>query len=259
MKNRLTILSILFLPLFFLAGQATYGQTKEIENRKERIKSLEADINFLDNQIQSTQKQKKNTLDELVLVQRKIANRKKLLAELDAQIKQQTREIANARNNINLLGRRLDTLEHYYRKMVYNAYKHRDTKVWFMYILASNSFDQGYRRWSYLKNYSKTINEQSVKIKNLKQERSEELKKLEVLKNNAVSQQNERKKEYNKLTAEEKQGKAFAKSLDKKQNQYRKQLSQKRQEAGRLAKEVERLIAAEIKRQQELAQKEKKS
>ncbi len=259
MKNRLTILSILFLPLFFLAGQATYGQTKEIENRKERIKSLEADINFLDNQIQSTQKQKKNTLDELVLVQRKIANRKKLLAELDAQIKQQTREIANARNNINLLERRLDTLEHYYRKMVYNAYKHRDTKVWFMYILASNSFDQGYRRWSYLKNYSKTINEQSVKIKNLKQERSEELKKLEVLKNNAVSQQNERKKEYNKLTAEEKQGKAFAKSLDKKQNQYRKQLSQKRQEAGRLAKEVERLIAAEIKRQQELAQKAKKA
>jgi len=259
MKSRLTILVVLFLPLFFLAGQTTYGQTKEIENRKEKIKSLEADINFLDSQIKSAQKQKKNTLDELVLVQRKIANRKKLIAELDAQIKQQTRDIANMRNNINQLNRRLDTLEYYYKNMIYNAYKHRDAKVWFMYILASNSLDQGYRRWSYLKNYSKSINAQSEKIRELKQERSKELEKLEKLKSTALAQQENRKKEYNKLTAEEKQGKAFAKSLDKKQNQYKSQLTKKRQEANRLAKEVERLIAAEIKRQQELAQKAKKA
>lgn len=259
MKNRLAIFVVLFLPLFFLAGQLTYGQTKEIENRKERIKSLESDISFLDNQIQSVQKQKKNTLDELVLVQRKIANRKKLIAELDAQIQQQTRDIANMRHNINLLNKRLDTLEHYYRNMIYNAYKHRDAKVWFMYILASNSLDQGYRRWSYLKNYSKSINAQSEKIRDLKVERTKELEKLEGLKSSTLAQQNERKEEYNKLTAEERQSKAVAKSLDKKQSQYKAQLTKKRQEANRLAKEVEKLIAAEIKRQQELAQKAKKA
>lgn len=259
MKNRLAIFVVLFLPLFFLAGQLTYGQTKEIENRKERIKSLESDISFLDNQIQSVQKQKKNTLDELVLVQRKIANRKKLIAELDAQIQQQTRDIANMRHNINLLNKRLDTLEHYYRNMIYNAYKHRDAKVWFMYILASNSLDQGYRRWSYLKNYSKSINAQSEKIRDLKVERTKELEKLEGLKSSTLAQQNERKEEYNKLTAEERQSKAVAKSLDKKQSQYKAQLTKKRQEANRLAKEVEKLIAAEMKRQQELAQKAKKA
>ena len=259
MKNRLAIFVVLFLPLFFLAGQLSYGQTKEIENRKERIKSLESDISFLDNQIQSVQKQKKNTLDELVLVQRKIANRKKLIAELDAQIQQQTRDIANMRHNINLLNKRLDTLEHYYRNMIYNAYKHRDAKVWFMYILASNSLDQGYRRWSYLKNYSKSINAQSEKIRDLKVERTKELKKLEGLKSSTLAQQNERKEEYNKLTAEERQSKAVAKSLDKKQSQYKAQLTKKRQEANRLAKEVEKLIAAEMKRQQELAQKAKKA
>lgn len=252
-KSRFIILLNTLLLTIFLAGGDLYAQTREIENQKEKIKKLEADISYLDNQILATQKKKKNTLDELVLVQRKVSNRKKLLAELDAEIKSQTREIAQVQRNITVLGKRLDTLEHYYRNMVYNAYKHRDTKLWFMYILASENFDQGYRRWSYLKNYSKTINSQAEKIRVLKEERSVELAKLEKMKAANVARQKARKKEYDKLAAEERQQRAFAKSLDKKQSQYRSQLTKKRQEANRLAKEVERMIAAEIRRQEQLA------
>lgn len=251
--SRLAIYINTLLLVIFLTGGDLHSQTKEIENQKEKIKQIEADISYLDNQILATQKKKKNTLDELVLIQRKVANRKKLLAELDAQIKGQTREIAQIQKNISALGKRLDTLEHYYRNMVYNAYKHRDTRLWFMYILASENFDQGYRRWSYLKNYSKTINSQAEKIRELKEERSAELEKLEKVKADNILRQKARKKEYDKFAAEEKQQRAFAKSLDKKQSQYRSQLAKKRQEASRLAKEVERMIAAEIKRQQELA------
>ncbi len=258
-KTRFIILLNTLLLTIFLAGGDLYAQTKEIENQKEKIKKLEADISYLDNQILATQKKKKNTLDELVLVQRKVSNRKKLLAELDAEIKTQTKEIAQVQRNITLLGKRLDTLEHYYKNMVYNAYKHRDTKLWFMYILASENFDQGYRRWSYLKNYSKTISTQAEKIRELKEERSAELKKLEKMKEANIARQKARKKEYDKLAAEERQQRAFAKSLDKKQSQYRSQLTKKRQEANRLAKEVERMIAAEIRRQQELARMAQKN
>ena len=250
-RHILSLVSLILAISF--AGTSLYGQTKEIESGKERIKALEADINYLDKQIQATQKQKKNTMDELVLVQTKIASRRKLLSELDVQIKGQTRDIARTQGNISLLERRLDTLEHYYRKMVYNAYKTRDTKVWFMYILASESMDQGYRRWSYLKNYSKTINSQAEKIRELREEHKMQLKKLEEMKRESIAQQSARTKEYNKLAQEEKQRKAVAKSLDRKQSQYRQQLAKKKSEASRLAKEVERMIAAEIKRQQELA------
>ena len=258
-KTRFIILLNTLLLTIFLAGGDLYAQTKEIENQKEKIKKLEADISYLDNQILATQKKKKNTLDELVLVQRKVSNRKKLLAELDAEIKTQTKEIAQVQRNITLLGKRLDTLEHYYKNMVYNAYKHRDTKLWFMYILASENFDQGYRRWSYLKNYSKTISSQAEKIRELKEERTAELNKLEKMKEANIARQKARKKEYDKLAAEERQQRAFAKSLDKKQSQYRSQLTKKRQEANRLAKEVERMIAAEIRRQQKLAQMAQKN
>ncbi len=244
--------------LLALTAPATvsYAQTKEIESQKKKIEKLEKDITYLDNQIQSTQKQKQNTLDGLVLIQKKISNRKQILAELDNEIKKQSLEISSTQKQINTLQKRLDTLEHYYRNMVYNAYKNRDTKVWFMYILASGNMEQGYRRWSYLKNYSASMNAQAEKIRNLKKEHSTQLEKLQKLKNNNMATQASRTKEYNKLTAEQKQGQAYAKSLEKKQNQYKKQLNQKRSEANKLAKEVERLIAAEIARQQEIARKQ---
>lgn len=265
MKGRIRIFLAYVILALLCAGAPLHAQTREIESGKEKIRRLEADISYLDKQIQSTQKQKKNTLDELVLIQTKIASRKKLLSQLDAQIKEQTREIGQLQREISLLGRRLDTLEHHYRHMVRNAYKNRDTKVWFMYILASESMDQGYRRWSYLKNYSKEINSQAGKIRELRSEHAAQLERLEVMKKENLAQQSARTKEYNKLSQEEKQGKAYARSLDKKQSQYRKQLAGKRSEAARLAKEVERMIAAEIKRQQELerlaqkAEKEKKA
>ena len=254
--SRLAIYLNTLLLVIFLTGGDLHSQTKEIESQKQKIQKLEEDITFLDKQIQSAQKQKQNTLDGLVLLQKKISNRKQILAELDSEIKRQTQEISTTQMQIKTLEKRLDTLEHYYRNMVYNAYKNRDTKVWFMYILASDNLEQGYRRWSYLKNYSRTMNAQAEKIRNLKKEHSRQLAKLQKLKSNNIATQTNRTQEYNKLTKEQKQGQAYAKSLDKKQNQYKKQLSQKRTEANRLAKEVEKLIAAEIARQQEIARKQ---
>ena len=256
MSVRTIILYLVTLPAFMLPAFDAFAQTKEIEIQKQKIQKLEEDITYLDKQIQSTQKQKQNTLDGLVLIQKKISNRKQILAELDSEIKKQTLEINATQKRINVLEQRLDTLEHYYRNMVYNAYKNRDTKVWFMYILASDNLEQGYRRWSYLKNYSRTMASQADKIRNLKDEHSGQLAKLQKLKNKNLTTQASRTKEYNKLTKEQKQGQTYAKSLDKKQSQYKKQLTQKRNEANKLAKEVERLIAAEIARQQEIARKQ---
>lgn len=148
-----------------------------------------------------------------------------------------------------MLEQRLDTLEMHYRNMIYNAYKHRDSRLWFMYILASDNMEQGYRRWSYLKNYSKAINGQAEKIRGLKEELNARIKEVEKLRTSTLAAQASRTKEYKSLTAEEKQSQAFAKSLDSKQSQYRKELAKKRQEADRLARQVERMIAQEIEKE----------
>ena len=256
MTRLLKITCTLILAAYTMAAGSLFAQTKEIESQRKKIEKLEADISYLDSQIQAVQEQRSNTMEELVLIQNKIENRKMLLAELDKEIKQHNTAISTAQREITQLENRLDTLELYYRKMVYNAYKHRDTKLWFMYILASDNMEQGYRRWSYLKNYSKTINSQAEKIRELKLEREQKIKRVKKLKSSAIAAQASRTKEYNTLTREENQSQQFARSLEQKQNLYKKQLGQKRKEAAKLAMEVERMIAAEIRKQQEIARRQ---
>ena len=246
---RLPLISCILMLAFFGAAGTAYAQTREIEEQKKKVEKLEKDISFLDSQIESVKKQKSSTLEELVLIRNKIEGRKSLIAELDRQIIRHNNAIAASQRQIKVLEQRLDTLEMHYRNMIYNAYKHRDSRLWFMYILASDNMEQGYRRWSYLKNYSKAINGQAEKIRGLKEELNARIKEVEKLRISTLAAQASRTKEYKSLTAEEKQSQAFAKSLDSKQSQYRKELAKKRQEADRLARQVERMIAQEIEKE----------
>lgn len=245
---------LLYTVLFcFIVPFISYSQT--VETQKEKIKLIEEDIRFLDTQIELTQKQQKNTLGELVLLQNKVASRKKLLQELDKEITMQEQEINAKATHIKSLEKRLDTLEYYYEHLILNAYKSRDTRTWFMYILASNSIEQGYRRWSYLKNYSRSINSQVIKIIETKADITEKREKLTLLKAENLKKQEAREKEYMGLTQEEQHSRIYAKALANKQKEYKAQLAQKKKEAEKLNKEVERMIAEAIR--QEMLKKQK--
>ena len=154
-------IALIVILLLFGCNTHSYAQTREIEQQKSKIEKIEKDIEFLDAQIKATRNKESKTLGELVLIRKKIEDRKELLVALDGEIKAQTHSINEKEEHIAALGKRLDSLKGYYSQLVQSAYKNRDSKLWFMYILASSSIEQAYRRWGYLKNYSKLINEQA--------------------------------------------------------------------------------------------------
>ncbi len=236
------ILSALLLLFTSIEG---YGQS--VDSHKKRISQLEKDIAYLNNQISSTQKKHKNTMQELVFIQKKVSNRKELLKELDRELKKQNNLIAAKNSSIKSLEQRLDTLEHYYKHLVVNTYKHRDSRLWFMYILASDNIEQGYRRWKYLKNYANAINKQGEQILETKQELNNQKAELLNLRAQTLKSQQAREKEYNSLLKEESKSKAYAKKLSSNQSKYRKQMEQKKREAERLNREIAKMVAAAVK------------
>lgn len=236
----------LLVTLFFLTNAwSAYGQT--IDSHKKRISQIEKDIAYLNSQISSTQKKHKNTLQELVFIQKKVANRKEILKELDSELKEQNRQISAKNRNINMLEQRLDTLEHYYRHLILKTYKHRDSRIWFMYILASENIEQGYRRWKYLKNYAQAINKQGEEIIETKRELDIQRADLLKLRAETLKSQQTREKEYNNLLKEESRSKSYAKTLSRNQSKYKKQMEQKKREAERLNREIEKMLAAAVK------------
>ena len=246
-QARHTAIKIAAILTMALLCVCNIAEGQDINAHKNRVNEIEKEIDYLNRQISNTQKKHKNTLEELVFIQKKVSGRKKILSEIDSQLKSQNRQIEEKNSNIKKLENKLDTLEHYYRHLLINTYKHRDSRLWFMYILSSDNIEQGYRRWKYLKNYSNSINRQGEKIKQTRNELIAEKGELIKLRTETLKTQQSREKEYDKLLKEEAKSKSYAKTLAANQSRYRKQMEQKRKEAQRLNKEIERMLAEAIK------------
>lgn len=239
------ISALLVVAILLLNVQLCYSQT--IASHKSKISQIEKDIDYLNKQISSTQKKHKNTLQELVFIQKKVSNRKEMLKEIDTELKEQNLLISRKDKDLKELEQKLETLEQYYKHLILNTYKHRDSRIWFMYILASENIEQGYRRWKYLKNYAQAINKQGEEILQTKEKINKERAELVTLREQTLKTQQVRSNEYNKLLKEEAKSKAYAKSLSRNQSKYRKQLDQKKREAERLSREIQKMLAAAVK------------
>lgn len=238
---------------------AALAQNKTIESKKKEAGKLQEDIKFLDKQISETKKQRENTLTELKLINKKVDTRKKLIERLEEDIKRQSDEISGKTRAIEIMNARLDSLRAAYKRMIIKAYRNRDTRKWFMYIIASENVEQGYRRWSYLKKYSASLSEMARQIREDTRRMEGERSELSHLQAEKIKDQQATTEEYNKLKKDQDKSKAYANTLARQQKKYTQELQKKKQQADRLNKEIERLIsqaiAAERKKAAEAAQK----
>ena len=161
----IAVVSVLLLAC---TAAVSYAQdTREFEERKAR---LEKEIGILDRQLSEIASRSRSELSRLTLVRAKIASRKELIRESEREIRRYSDDIYLTQRKINRLNARLDTLSSYYSSLIRNAYKNRDARVWYMYILASDNLGQAFRRYSYFKNLSEQARVQGDRIKAAREE-----------------------------------------------------------------------------------------
>ncbi len=235
MRRALIVILSLFMALPALQAQS-------IDSHKELKKKIEQEISFINNQLKNLNTKQKATRENLTLIQKKASNRKAIISQLDVQIRDAEKQIEAKNAEIQKLQREIDTLGAYYSRLVYNAYKNRNTKAWFMYVLASENIGQGYRRLSYIKNLSGTVKEQAEKIRTKREELEREKKLLEGMVAQANKTRGDRQREYKTLVAEEKEAQGVIKEISKNQGKYRKELAAKRKEVERLNREIQQMV-----------------
>lgn len=237
MRNlKLFIICLLLLPAALLRAQ----DTREYEQRKAR---LEREIAIIDKQLAENESKSSSLLADLFLVRKNVANRKALVAESDRQIKKINDQIYITQRQINKMQARIDTLSSHYSKLVLSAYKNRDARIWYMYMFASKSLGQAFRRFGYFRNLSSQLNQEAKTIRAAKEELEEKKKELDVMKARAQSVRKERAAELEKLTKEERKADGVIRQLKKDRKKYQNQLAAKRKEVNALNREIERLIA----------------
>ena len=238
MKRICTILAVFALAL--CQGVVSFAQdTREYEKKKAR---LEADIAMLDRQLSETASKSRSELSRLTLVRAKISGRKDMIRASDRQIRKYSDNIYLTQKQINRLDARLDTLSDYYGKLIRNAYKNRDGRVWYMYILASDDLGQAFRRYSYFKNLSAQTKVQADKIRATREELEDRKDTLRRLKAEAEEVRNAREKELESLRQEEEAAEVIIAQLRKNKSKYEKELAAKKKQVQALEKEIKRII-----------------
>lgn len=236
---------IAFALLFTLFWSDVPGQNVSEQTRKRE--EIEKEIAFLDKQLAATKSKQLASTRDLNFIQRKIANRKKLLIQIEQEIKIIDSGTNEKEREVEKLTKELESLKKNYAHLVYNAYKYRDRTVWILYVLASKNIDQGYRRWGYLKSYSAAIrkNADVIKTKNLLLE--SEIDKLNKSREASLNMKAQREQENRLLQREETSAKSIINQLSKREREFRKQLTEKRREVERLNREIERILAEAAK------------
>lgn len=221
------------------AGSLCAQNTRTQENKKAK---LEKEIALIDKQLKDNTAKSRSALSELTLVRKKISNRNELIARSDADIKELENGISVKKSEIAARQAHLDTLSMYYVRLVRTAYKNRDSKLWYMYILSSESIGQAARRVSYLRSLSGQMNAAARRVREAKDSLESENKRLEALLGEAQTLRDQRVQEVTSLKKEEGESRNLVSRLNRDGAKYRKELNAKKKQVEALNREIARLI-----------------
>ena len=246
MKRILTLLVLTLCVCLPAPGQKS--NMKQLESQRAQ---LEKDIAVLNRQLAQNAKNSSAAMNNLSLVRSKISAREKLIAGCDQTLHLLTDSIRVVQAEINRLQARHDTLSLYYGRLIRGAYKNRDSRIWYMYVLSSENVGQAFRRFGYLRGLSAEMSDQALKIRETSASLEVEKERLTELKDEADQMRRKVVQERTSLKSEESEQNQLVAQLNKDRKKYQQQL----QEKNRQKEALNRKIAELIRKEQEAAAK----
>lgn len=247
-------LAFLFCGLYGLMAQQNQSRA-DLEKQRAEIQN---EINEVRQSLELTKKNKKASLTQLSLLQRKLRLRQAAINNVNNQIVYIQNDIGKSRNEIVKLKKDLDTLKVQYQKSVVYAYKNRSNYDFLNFIFSASNFNDALKRVEYLRSYrtyreqqtNTIINTQALlekKIGNLEQSRKE--------KDEVLAKQEKDKLE---LVEEKKEKDQVVSKLKLRERELAKELSAKQRADNKLRASIKAAIDREIRLARQKALEEEK-
>lgn len=231
-----------------------FSQTS-MSTLKKRKEQNEKDIAYTNTLINNTVKNKKVSLGRLNLLNQRIRSRQSLISSIENEISYIGKQILQKNREISKLEDELEKLKKQYAKVIIYAHKQKNSYEKLMFLLSSKDFNQAYKRYKYLQQFSEYSRKQGQTIGVKKDSLSAKIVELNKVKAEKVSLLAQKTEENNKLSAEKSQQSALVQKLKKREKQLRDDLRKQKRYAQKLQKEIQRII----ERQARLAKKSSKS
>lgn len=237
---------LLIVLIFWSGCNLLFSQNKKdlLEQDKQKI---EKEIQYNSDLLQETQKSKKTTLNELVLIKKQIDAREQLIGNINQEIEATEQQIDLHKEIISELRQDLEKLKYEYAQMIYYAYKNRSSFDRLMFIFSASDFNQAYKRMKYFHQYANYRKNQAGRITETQNELNVTIQKLEDYKREKNELLNELQSEKNLLINSRVQQNQIYQQLNTKEKELAKTIKQKEKDALKLQQEIEKIIAEEIK------------
>ncbi len=237
---------IVFILLIFFVNNLVNAQSlKELEKKK---KGNKKEINYINKLLKSTQKDTKKSYNKFLILNKKINARCDLISNINEEKKIIDTKIEDHKRVISSLESDLKQLRDEYAKMIYYAYKNRNSYHRLMFIFSSKDFNQAYKRLKYLQQYSEYRRKQAEVIMQTKQILTNKLAEFDTKKAEKQKLLNEKKQESVVLAFEKAEQCDVLNHLKTKEKDLKKKLAQQQLIANKLQKAIEEIIAEEAKK-----------
>ena len=224
------------------------GGIFSVEELERRRKDAIEEIALTSQLLKEASASAKSSINRLNLLSQQLLSRRKIVTLLGEEISVIDQNMKRMSDEIEILDKDLTkTKENYAKSMQNQQQEHRTTQFKMLLILSAENLTQSYRRMRYLREYSDWQKEEAsriVKKQDEIQQRKAELEKTRKEKQDLLAQ---REEESKKLKEEEQLQQKEVKDLNKRQSDLQRQLQQKRKEADALNKQIDNLIAEEIR------------
>ena len=222
-----------------LSGQSNM---KKLESQRAR---LEKEIALLNGELERNSRNKEAALGNLSLLKKKISAREKLIAGCDQTLSVLDDSIRRCQRQMKALQARHDTLSLYYGRLVRAAYKNRDSRLWYMYILSSESLGQGLRRAAYLRGMSAQMSAQALRIRETSAQLEVEKERLTGLRKESEAMRRNVVGDRARLKGEENDANRLVSQLNKDKKKFQRQLQEKNRQKEALNRKIADLIRRE--------------
>lgn len=242
-----------FALLLIFSFAAGFGQLAEDKAKMERERqAIQQEIKEIQSVYSKVKGQKKETLGQLNLLQRKLALQDKYINNINKEIRLVSNEIYLSTLEVNRLQRQLDTLKSQYQKSVVYAYKNKSTYDYLNFIFSSNNFNDALKRISYLKSYRSYRQQQVANIIETQkqiEDRKQQLLSKRTQKSSALKNQTQ---QLQVLAEQKKEKDQVVSKLKSQEKDLAKQIATRKKRD----QQLKSAIAAVVRREIEAARKE---
>ena len=241
-----------FMLLFIVASAAAQQPTQSRSDLEKERAAIQKEIEDVRRSLDETHKNKRETLGQLALLQRRLRLRESAIRNINDQINMIQGDMNESWREILKLRRELDTLRLQYGQSIVFAYKNRSNYDFLNFIFSATSFNDAVKRIEYLKSYRAYREERAENIRktqDLLQGKIDGLKVSRLEKDEVLKKQN---KERAILEDEKKEKDAVVNKLQSQEKQLKKEMAAKQRQDQKLGG----AIAAAIKRARDMAIKE---